>query len=145
VQLYSLFNLGTRGSSCLTPRFGLFTPAVTRYLLYRRLGGPQSLSERKRKIPPAGIRSLDRAARTSRYHGPLYAARYVTCFASIKGVFSSALSIEGTKEDKVYNSVKERRDWREEPGRDIKTRKKNMRKFINVKRKNMRHGIKVEE
>jgi hypothetical protein len=60
-------------------------------------------------------------------------------------VFSSALSIEGTKEDKVYNSVKERRDWREEPGRDIKTRKKNMRKFINVKRKNMRHGIKVEE
>ena len=35
-----------------TPRPGLFTPGITRYPLYRRLGGPQGLSGRVRKISP---------------------------------------------------------------------------------------------
>jgi hypothetical protein len=35
-----------------TPRPGRFTPGTTWYLLYRRLGGPQSRSGRVRKISP---------------------------------------------------------------------------------------------
>ena len=92
---------------------------MTRYPLYRSLGGPQSRSERVRKSPPTGIRSLDRAARTSPYPGPLYVAPYVARFASITGVFSSTLSMEGGKEDKLYDSVKERRGWLEETGKEI--------------------------
>ena len=39
-------------------------PAMTRYPLFRRLGGPQSRSGRGRKISlPTGIRSPDRPAR----------------------------------------------------------------------------------
>jgi len=39
-------------------------PGKTRYLLYRRLGGPQSRSGEGRKIsPPTGIWSPDRPAR----------------------------------------------------------------------------------
>ena len=51
-------------------------PVKTRYPLYRRLGGPQGRSEQLRKIlPPTGIRSRDRPARSeSLYrlsaHGP---------------------------------------------------------------------------
>jgi hypothetical protein len=41
------------------------TPGKTRYPLYRRLGGPQGLSGRVRKIsPPNGIRSPNRSARS---------------------------------------------------------------------------------
>jgi hypothetical protein len=47
--------------------------------------------------------------------------------------YHRSIFIEGAKEDKVYDSVK-----REEIGRDVKTGKENMRKFINVKRKTMR-------
>jgi hypothetical protein len=43
--------------------------------------------------------------------------------------------MEGAKEDRGYDSVKEKRDWVEKTGRDTKTRKKNTRKFIKVKRK----------
>jgi len=40
-------------------------PGKTRYPLYRRLGGPQGLYGRMRKIsPPTGIRSPDRPARS---------------------------------------------------------------------------------
>jgi len=41
-------------------------PRKTRYLLYRKLGGPQGRSGRERKIflPPTGIRSPDRPARS---------------------------------------------------------------------------------
>jgi len=85
---------------------------MTRVPLYRRLSGTQSGSERVRKIPPTGIRFLNCAARKSRYPGPLRAAPYVTCFVRITEVFSSALSMEGAKEDKVCDSVKERRDWK---------------------------------
>ena len=55
-----------------TPR-QFFTPGKTRYPLYRRLGGPQGLSGRVRKIsPPTGIRSTDRPARSQ----SLYRLRY---------------------------------------------------------------------
>ena len=76
-----------------------------------------------RKFPPTGIRSLDGAAHTSRYPGPPHAAPYVTCFARITGVFSSALSMKGAKEDKVYDSVKERRDWKRYKNKEEKYEK----------------------
>ena len=48
----------------VTPR-PLLPPGKTRYLLYRRLGGPQGRSGHVRKIsPPTGIRSPDRPARS---------------------------------------------------------------------------------
>ena len=55
----------------------LYPPGKTRYLLYRRLGGPQGRSGQVRKIsPPTGIRSTDRPARSQSLHllsypGPL--------------------------------------------------------------------------
>jgi len=57
-----------------TPRPGRLTPGKeTRYSLYSRLGGPQDRSGRVRKIlPPTGIRSPDRPARSE----PLYRLRY---------------------------------------------------------------------
>jgi hypothetical protein len=47
------------GGGWSTPRPGHFAPGKeTRYLLHRRLGGPQGRSGRVRKIlPPTGIRS----------------------------------------------------------------------------------------
>jgi hypothetical protein len=40
-------------------------PGMTRYPLYRKLGGPQGRSGQVRKIsPPTGIRSPDRPARS---------------------------------------------------------------------------------
>jgi len=56
-------------------------PEKTRYLLYRRLGGPQDRSGRVRKIsPPTGIRPPDGTARSEliyrlRYPGPWF----ITC------------------------------------------------------------------
>ena len=48
-------------------------PGETRYTLYRRLDGLQGRSGRVRKIlPPTGIRSLDRSARSQ----SLYQMRY---------------------------------------------------------------------
>ena len=45
IQLYSSFNLGSRWGGWSTPHPGCFTPGkVTRYPLYRRLGGPQGQS-----------------------------------------------------------------------------------------------------
>ena len=45
------FCFGTRWGGWSTPRPGRFTPVKkTRYLFYRRLGGPQARSERMRKI-----------------------------------------------------------------------------------------------
>jgi len=45
-------------------------PGMTRYPLYRRLGGPQLRSGRVRKIlPPTGIRSPDRPARSESIYG----------------------------------------------------------------------------
>jgi hypothetical protein len=54
-----------------TPRPGRFTPpGKTLYLLYRRLGGPQSWDGRVRKIsPPTGIRFPDRPARSEQSQG----------------------------------------------------------------------------
>jgi len=55
----------------------LYPGKQTRYPLYRRLGGPQDRSGWMRKIlPPTGIRSPDRPARSEssyrlRYSGPL--------------------------------------------------------------------------
>ena len=50
VWLYSLSS-ALDGGEWLTPRPGRFTPGKeTRYPLYRRLGGPQSLSGRVRKF-----------------------------------------------------------------------------------------------
>ena len=40
--------------------------------LYRRLGGAQGWSGRMRKIPPAGIRSPENPARSSKSHGVHY-------------------------------------------------------------------------
>ena len=60
-QLYSFMTMALEGSegSALRPGCSL-PPKNTRYLLYRRLGGPQDRSGQVRKIsPPTGIRSLD--------------------------------------------------------------------------------------
>ena len=44
------------GGGWLTPHPGRFTPGMTRYPLYRRLGGPQGPSKRVRKMsPPPGF------------------------------------------------------------------------------------------
>ena len=76
-----LFHLSARWGGWLTPRSGSFTSGkATRYPLYRRLGGPQSGSERVLKIlPPTRIRSPDRPACSESlyrlsYPGPLLAA-----------------------------------------------------------------------
>ena len=51
------------GCEWSAPRPGCFAPRKTRYLLYRKLGGPQVRSGRMRKFsPPTGIRSPDRPA-----------------------------------------------------------------------------------
>jgi hypothetical protein len=52
-------------------------PGTTRYLLYRRLGGPQGRSGRVRKMsPPTGIRSPDRPARSQSLYRRSYPAHY---------------------------------------------------------------------
>jgi hypothetical protein len=56
-QFYSFFNLGTRWRWVVNvmPR-PLYPPGKTRYLLYRRLGGPQGRSGLVRKFwPPPGF------------------------------------------------------------------------------------------
>jgi hypothetical protein len=72
VQLYSFLNLGARWCGCSTSRPGRFTPRKeTRYPLYKRMGGPQGLSERVQKIsspPEFDLRTVQRIA--SRYSGP---------------------------------------------------------------------------
>jgi hypothetical protein len=57
VQIYSLFNLGTRWDGWLKPRPGRFTPEKeTHYPLCRKLGGPQGQSGQAWKIsPPPGF------------------------------------------------------------------------------------------
>jgi hypothetical protein len=40
------------GIGCLTPSPCRFTPRNTRFVLHGRLGGPQGISGRARKIPP---------------------------------------------------------------------------------------------
>jgi hypothetical protein len=53
-----------------TPRPGRsLPPGKTRYPLYRKLGGPQGRSGQVRKaLPPTGIRSPDRPARSESLH-----------------------------------------------------------------------------
>jgi hypothetical protein len=53
VQLYSIFDLGTRRGEGSASHPGRTLPAgKTRYTLYRRLGGPQGRSGQVRKISP---------------------------------------------------------------------------------------------
>ena len=64
-----LFNLGARWDGWLTPRLGRFTPGKkSRYLLYRRLVGPDGRSGRLRKFsPPRGFEPLTTSPWRSRY------------------------------------------------------------------------------
>ena len=56
VYLYSFFNLGARWGWVVNVTPQPFTPGMTRYAWYRRLGEPQGQSGRVRKIsPPTGI------------------------------------------------------------------------------------------
>ena len=66
VKLYSSFNLGDRWGGWSTPRSAASPPpGKNRYPLYWRLGGCQDLSGRVRKVlPPTGIQSPDRSARS---------------------------------------------------------------------------------
>ena len=61
------------GGQCHTP--DALPPEMTRYPLYRTLGGPQGRSKRVRKISPhTGVRFPDRPSRSE----SLYRLRYVT-------------------------------------------------------------------
>jgi hypothetical protein len=58
----------------------VLAPEMTRYPLYRRLGGPQGRSGRLRKIsPPTGIRSPDRPARSDSLYRLSYRGPHCTC------------------------------------------------------------------
>jgi rRNA maturation protein Nop10 len=52
LQLYSFSSLAIEPGGMTAPRPGRFNPGKTRYVLYRRLGGPQVQSGRVRKISP---------------------------------------------------------------------------------------------
>ena len=84
-QIYSSILSSTSalyGGTWSTPRPDRLPPGKTQYPLYRRLGGPEVLSGRVRKIsPPTGIRSSDRPARSEspyrlRYPGPCVSEIY---------------------------------------------------------------------
>jgi hypothetical protein len=54
-------------------------PGMTRYPVYRRLGGPQGRSGRVRKIsPPTGVRSPDRPARSESLYRLAIPAPFIT-------------------------------------------------------------------
>ena len=70
-----------------TPR-PLYPSGKTRYPFYRRLGGPQSLSGRVRKISsPTGVRSPDRPARSESIY-----LSWVYSYAKLWLLVSSVLS-----------------------------------------------------
>ena len=53
IIIYTCFNLGARWGRVVNARSGRFAPGKTiRYQSYTRLGGPQDLSRRVRKISP---------------------------------------------------------------------------------------------
>ena len=68
MKIYTFFNVCDVYGEWLVSRFGRFTPEITQYQLYRRLGGPQGPSGRVQKMfPPAGFDSWTVQAITSRY------------------------------------------------------------------------------
>jgi hypothetical protein len=70
-QRYSFtlsFTSALDGGGWSTPRLGRFTPGMTRYPLYRRLGLPQGRSGRERKTsPPPGFDTPIVQPEASRY------------------------------------------------------------------------------
>ena len=68
----------------------LFTPGITRYPLYRRLGGPQGRSGQVRKIspPPTGIQTPDRPTRSQSLYRLCYPAHNITSTSNLKTVHS---------------------------------------------------------
>ena len=64
-ELYPLMTTALEGGEGSASRPGRSLPqGKTRYLLYRRLGGPQGRSGEVRKILPPGLRSPDHPARS---------------------------------------------------------------------------------
>jgi len=73
--LFHNYDTRRREGSASRPGRSL-SPEKIRYPLYRRLGGPQGRCGQVQRIsPPAGIRSLDRPARSQSIYGLSYPAR----------------------------------------------------------------------